>query len=133
MHLSYLGQYPVLSHPEFPQGVPWWGGVVAVADDLMAGVLFPSGVPSMGATVVADGCNILCLLIWQVAFLVHTKIKKNSTEDRGGLNTRIMGGRHAEKTAWTGRKQLKESIQKSKAYKMQQRIRKSIESVAFVY
>ena len=40
------GQYPVFSHPESPQGAP--------------------------SAVVADGCNILCLLTWQAAFLVHT-------------------------------------------------------------
>ena len=40
-------QYPVFSHPESPQGV------------------------LSGVAVVADGCNILCLLIWQVAFLVQ--------------------------------------------------------------
>ena len=35
------GQYPVFSHPETPQGAPFWGGA-AMADGLMAGILFPS-------------------------------------------------------------------------------------------
>ena len=34
------GQYPVLSHPEPPQGAPL--GVAAVSDGLMVGILFLS-------------------------------------------------------------------------------------------
>ena len=45
----------------------------------------------------------------------------------GILNTRIVGGIHAEETALTGTKLFKEDIQKSKLHKIQQRIRKSIE------
>ena len=37
------GQYPVLSHPESPQGASL--GVAAVADCLMAGILFPLELP----------------------------------------------------------------------------------------
>ena len=42
------GQYPVLSHPQSPQGAPL--GVAAVTDGLMVGILFhpefPQGSPS---------------------------------------------------------------------------------------
>ena len=41
------GLYPVFLHPESP-----WG-------------------TQLGAAAVAEGCNILCLLMWQVTFLVH--------------------------------------------------------------
>ena len=73
MHLSFLGQYPVFSHPEFPLGSPW--GVAAVwwlLDGRYS--LFPSWVPSgltsslLAVIAIADDCDILCLLIWQAIF-----------------------------------------------------------------
>ena len=73
MHLSFLGQYPVFSHPEFPLGSPW--GVAAVwwlLDGRYS--LFPSWVPSgltsslLAVVAIADDCDILCLLIWQATF-----------------------------------------------------------------
>ena len=45
------GQYPVLSHPESPQGAP----------------------PLQGWLQSPDGCWILCLLMWHVTFLVCTR------------------------------------------------------------
>ena len=62
------GQYPVFSHPEI-LSMHYWGGC-------SVGILFPTRVPS-GLTVReavmlwVDGCNILCLLTWQVIFFIH--------------------------------------------------------------
>ena len=49
------GQYPVLSRPESSQGAP----------PLKARLPSP------------NGCGILCFLMWQVAFLVHTRSYSN--------------------------------------------------------
>ena len=51
-------------------------GAPAVSGGLMAGILFPSWIPSGLPIWVAimwwlDDCNILCLLIWQVIFFIH--------------------------------------------------------------
>ena len=47
------GQDPVFSHPEFPQHAPL--GLAAVADDLGAGILLPSGVPT--SPTFGSGCK----------------------------------------------------------------------------
>ena len=63
------GQYPVFSHPEFPQGSPrgvaavWWlpdGRYSSLPE-------FPQGSPAHLAAI-TDDCDILCLLIWQAIF-----------------------------------------------------------------
>ena len=72
------GQCPVFPHPESPQGAPL--GVTTVAHELMAGILNSLRAHQVGG-VVGNGCNILCLLIWQAAFLVHTHLGvKSQTE-----------------------------------------------------
>ena len=57
------GQYPVFSHPEFPQGSPWG---VAVVCWLVDGGIF-SFLSSLVAAIAGD-CDSLCLLIWQETF-----------------------------------------------------------------
>ena len=74
------GQYPLFSHPEFPYPefpqVHHWGWLQRLTARCAwqwAARLSPSWVPS-GLTVWAavmwwlDGCNILCLLMWQAVF-----------------------------------------------------------------
>ena len=70
IHLSYLGQHSVFSHPESPQKL--WQ-VAAVAGGLMVGILFLSWIPlevTIEAAIIwwLDGVNILCLLIQQATF-----------------------------------------------------------------
>lgn len=62
--------------PEAPQGMPLWAA--AEADSLVTGGLFVSVLSPLWAHHRGrrsgrwlDGCNILCLLILQVAFLVY--------------------------------------------------------------
>ena len=78
------GQYPVFSHPEFPQGASL--GVAAVSDELTMSIQFPFWVPS-GHTIQKGDVddiqnlmawwlqNTLCLPIWQAAFFSLTKQK----------------------------------------------------------
>ena len=75
MYLSSLGPYLVLFQPEFPQGAP--SGVEAGClqwlmmqwQALCFHPEFHQGSPQNGYR--TNGCKILCLLLWQAAFLVH--------------------------------------------------------------
>ena len=63
----------------------WGTGVAAVADGLMVGILFLSCVPSgltidMAVTWCFDGCSILCLLIWQAIFFIHSMLRQITTQ-----------------------------------------------------
>ena len=67
----FAGQYPVLSHPEFPQGslgvtVVWW--LLDVRYSFLPE--FPQSSPAHVGwrAAIADDSDILCLLIWQAIF-----------------------------------------------------------------
>ena len=64
------GQCPVLSHPELPQGS---SQRVAAAWGLLDGrysflPVFPQNSPADIRAVIADDCDILCILMWQAIF-----------------------------------------------------------------
>ena len=65
------GQYPVFSHPEFPQGLPL-KGVDTVWWLLDGRYYFPSSLSAHQLTTssggIADDWDILCLLMWQEIF-----------------------------------------------------------------
>ena len=81
--LSWLGQYPVFSYPGFPQGSPW--GVAAVWWWLDGRFSFLPESPDLSSSpsvvaAFADGCDILCLLMWQE--IVHFSIVMTDHQDR---------------------------------------------------
>ena len=92
------GQYPAFLHPESPQhvqlgeGVPQWLRVWQWAHHLS-----PSWVPAgltVGAAVMRwfDGCNLLCLLIWQATFFVHNRHMSIHTHIDFFLNVFLIEG-----------------------------------------
>ena len=73
-------QYPVLSHPESPEGGCIVRGSCSIW--LLGGGHPVSILSSLKAHCCwghcmwwLDGCNILCLLIWQAVFFIHTVLK----------------------------------------------------------
>ena len=82
------GQYPVLSHPESPQGASLWGDCSDWGLDGGRPVSILSSLRAHHQETVMwwlKGCYILCLLIWQAAFLVHIIENTHPTLQRGQI------------------------------------------------